>query len=62
MHFYSHAREGRDNVKCRKSTYAHISTHTPARGVTTMASTLMSSLLHFYSHAREGRDTHQNIK
>ena len=78
-HFYSHAREGRDNcpVGNRKKKlyfYSHarerrdaagpwihinstsISTHTPARGVTTYCVEMRSGIAHFYSHAREGRD------
>ena len=36
-YFYSHAREGRDRRRWHKSMQETISTHTPARGVTTLS-------------------------
>ena len=54
--FYSHAREGRDNALLIPDHTLPISTHTPARGVTSCPGPSGSLPRHFYSHAREGRD------
>ena len=55
-HFYSHAREGRDDGLSGSFKAVDISTHTPARGVTGSAFNFLIDNFHFYSHAREGRD------
>ena len=55
--FYSHAREGRDfRGVLTQDPHQSISTHTPARGVTSRPHDLQPMTAHFYSHAREGRD------
>ena len=58
-HFYSHAREGRDRSMLVNIKILKISTHTPARGVTSTGKSGGTGIANFYSHAREGRDMHR---
>ena len=56
LHFNSHARVGRDFVRCRLRMPPWISTHTPAWGVTVCTVDFFVHRHNFNSHARVGRD------